>query len=271
MDGILRTLIRSRDAAPSPTRGSRDRNRTRHRRDDDRDRGGGGSGNHSQIELVLEMLARGLVELAVRKYITNRGGEDRHRDDRRVSTRENEDRNRGGVPNMDVEMFEHLGRNILSKAMEHLGGGDGKGEQEQVRANGRGRDGERGPGHRDSNSRERSRDESRDRDHNRGRRRHSRDRFITARHRGGSPTPSRRHPDDDPHRRRRRRTDYAPLVENLETLSNALISLNERQPGHADCEFYDAFVERSGKVQESIGAVLTQIREREERRGRRRR
>lgn len=52
----------------------------------------------------------------------------------------------------------------------------------------------------------------------------------------------------------------------LEALSNALTSLNERQPGHPDCEFYDAFVDRSGKVQSAIGSVMVQIQEREERR-----
>ncbi|CCF45814.1 hypothetical protein CH063_14767, partial [Colletotrichum higginsianum] len=67
------------------------------------------------------------------------GGDDdkggKHRDDRRLSTRGNgrhddDERARGGVPNLDVEMLEHLGKNILSKAVDRFGGGNG-GEDEQ--------------------------------------------------------------------------------------------------------------------------------------------
>ncbi|OHE96585.1 hypothetical protein CORC01_08183 [Colletotrichum orchidophilum] len=302
MDGLLRTLTRSRNAAPSPNRGSRNRNRR------GESRKGSGGNNHGQIEIILEALARGLVEYAVQKYMKKLSGGDedkagggrRNHDDRRLSTRGNnhgraeDEHARGGVPNMDMEMLEHLGKNILSKAMERFGGGSGEDEEDDgradVRASGRSR--RHGKGRtesrdRDTHSRERSqnrphrrgRDDGKDEDRDR-RRRHSRDNGYpshrpSSQHRGCSPSPSRhRRGDDNTHRRRRYGTDYAPLKEELETLSNTIISLNERQPGHADCEFYDAFMERSGKVQEAIGSVLVQIREREdrreERRGRRR-
>ncbi|KXH25250.1 hypothetical protein CSIM01_04194 [Colletotrichum simmondsii] len=286
MDGLLRTLTRSRNTAPSPNRDSRNRNRH------SGGGGGGGGNNHGQIEIIIETLARGLVEYAVQKYMKKlSGGDDEdkngggHRNDRRLSTRnthghDEDERARGGVPNMDMEMLEHLGKNILSKAMERFGGGGGEDDEEEDarRRHGKGR---RGSRDRDSYSRGHSQDRSHGRRHGSGgkdddrdrRRRHSRDDGYPS-HRHSSPSsPSRHHRgDDDTHRRRRRGygTDYAPLKEEMETLSNTLISLNERQPGHADCEFYDAFMERSGKVQEAIGSVLVQIREREERREERR-
>ncbi|KAK1634863.1 hypothetical protein BDP81DRAFT_396108 [Colletotrichum phormii] len=297
MDGLLRTLTRSRNAAPSPNRGGRDRNRH------SGGRGGGSGNNHGQIEIILETLARGLVEYAVQKYMKKlsgggdedkNGGGRRNHDDRRLSTRggkdhghDDDERARGGVPNMDMEMLEHLGKNILSKAMERFGGGGEEDEEDDRRADERTSGRKHGKGRRDSRDHDAySRDHSQDRSHGRRhaggskdedrdrdrRRRNSRDNGYPP-HRGGSPSPSRHHRgDDETHRRRRRGygTDYAPLKEELETLSNTIISLNERQPGHADCEFYDAFMERSGKVQEAIGSVLVQIREREERREERR-
>ncbi|KAF6828203.1 hypothetical protein CPLU01_08682 [Colletotrichum plurivorum] len=252
MDGLLRTLKRSRN---SPTRGGGGRGRNR--RDSDNDNGGGG--RNRQFELILEMLARGLVEYAVRKYVPGQGGDNRERrQDDRLRTRGDHRDDRGGVPNVDVEMLEHIGRSILSKAMEKFGGG-GEGLREEG-----GHARRAGSVDRDAHSREREREAGR-RDHEqRDEERHQRRR-----------SPSRRRDEgEDEHRRRRRRgrhgTDYGPLKTELEALSNTLISLNERQPGHADCEFYDAFVERSGKVQDGIGAVLVQIREREERREERR-
>ncbi|KAF6807661.1 hypothetical protein CSOJ01_08025 [Colletotrichum sojae] len=252
MDGLLRTLTRSRN---SPTRGGDGRGRNR--RDNDNDNGGGG-GRNRQFELILEMLARGLVEYAVRKYVPghSNGGDNRERrQDDRLRARDHRD-DRGGVPNVDVEMLEHIGRSILSKAMEKFGGG-GEGLREEGGHARRERAGSVG---RDAHPRERSGREHEQRDEERHQRRRS---------------PSRRRDEEeDEHRRRRRRgrhgTDYGPLKTELEALSNTLISLNERQPGHADCEFYDAFVERSGKVQDGIGAVMVQIREREERREERR-
>ncbi|WYZ39746.1 hypothetical protein EsH8_IV_000087 [Colletotrichum jinshuiense] len=277
MDGLLRTLTGSRSA---PTPGSRGGGRSRNRHGEN-DKGGGN--HHSQMEIILETLARGLVEYAVRKYMNkhNGGGDGgaRHLDDRRISSRGNhgdEERARGGVPNMDTEMLEHLGRNILSKAMERFGGGGDGGEEhderDEMRARGRARGHSRD---RYAHSRERSQDRSHRRGHGGGKdedREHRSHRGHDDGHSGGrrSDSPSRHHRDDNYHRRRRHGTDYAPLVDSLESLSNTIISLNTRQPGHPDCEFYDAFVERSGKVQESIGAVLTQIREREERREERR-
>lgn len=279
MEGLLKTLIRSRNGASSPTRGSGGRSRNKNK-----------DGNSHQFELILEMLARGLVEYAVRKYMPGQGDNHRSsngggRHDDRLRTRDHVDdddqRHRGGVPNVDVEMLEHLGRNILSKAMERFGVSSGEDtEREEAKASGheRGRRKERGYSlDRYTYSRERSRDRSRrrkgehkDDDHGRRRRHRSRDgepshRSGSQRRRGGSP--SRRDREEERRRRGgRHRTDYSPLVTELEALSNAIISLNEQQPGHPNCEFYDAFVERSSKVQNAIGGVLGQIREREEKR-----
>ncbi|KAK2034117.1 hypothetical protein LX32DRAFT_441444 [Colletotrichum zoysiae] len=298
MDGLLRTLIRSRTAAPSPNRGSRNRSRY----GDKRNRGGG-ENDHSQIEIILEALARGLVAYAVQKYMKKLSGGDgddakdgRHHSDRRLSARGNsnhdgDERARGGVPNMDMEMLEHLGKNILSKAADRFGGDADDDEDDRERmwssAKSRGRRRERAYNQdRYAHSRERSQDRSperpphrrdyrggggigskdEDRPERRRRRQHSPGDGYS------SPSRQRREHDDNAHRRRRRHhgTDYAPLVESLEALSNTIVSLNERQPGHADCEFYDAFAERSGKTQEAIGAVLARLREREERRQERR-
>ncbi|KAK2056820.1 hypothetical protein LY76DRAFT_594764 [Colletotrichum caudatum] len=311
MDGLLRTLIRSRNAAASPNRGSRNRSRY----GDKRNRGGRDN-DHGQIEIILEALARGLVAYAVQKYMKKLSGggggdndkDDRHHNDRRLSARGNsnhdsDERARGGVPNMDMEMLEHLGKKILSKAADRFGGGGGADnddddddddDRERVRssAKSRGRRRERAYSQdRYAHSRERSQDRSPERSHRRdhrgvgggggggggiGSKDEDRPQGPRRRHSPGdgysSPPRQRRERDDSVHRRRRRHhgTDYAPLVESLETLSNTIVSLNGRQPGHADCEFYDAFVERSGKTQEAIGAVLARLREREERRQERR-
>ncbi|KDN61454.1 hypothetical protein CSUB01_00775 [Colletotrichum sublineola] len=296
MDGLLRTLTRSRNAAPSPNRGSRNRSRY----GDKRNGGGGGENHHGQIEIILEALARGLVAYAVQKYMKKLSGSDdkdgRHHNDRRLSTRGNsnydsDERVRGGVPNMDMEMLEHLGKNILSKAVDRFGGGgaDEEDEREGTRASAksRGRGRERVYSQdRYAHSRERSRNRFPERSHRRGHRDggdsgggasgskeedHRRRRPHSPHDGYSSPSRHRRDEDDNAYRRRRKHgTDYAPLVESLETLSNAIISLNERQPGHADCEFYEAFSERSGKTQEAIGQVLARLREREERRQKRR-
>ncbi|KAK1995717.1 hypothetical protein LX36DRAFT_150964 [Colletotrichum falcatum] len=311
MDGLLRTLTRSSlNAASSPNHSSRNRSRHGDKRN------GGGESHHGQMEAIIEALARGLVAYAVQKYMKKlHGGDDdkdggRHRSDRGNSARgnsyhDNDERVRGGVPNMDTEMLEHLGKNILSKAAGRFSGGGGgaddEGEREGMRASikSRGRGRERGYSQdRYAHSRERSQDRYPERSHRRDQRgggdgggsggSKDEDREWRRRRRRrrqhsscvGYPSPSRHrrdnddgdHDDEDAHRRRRRRhgTDYAPLVESLETLSNTIASLNERQPGHADCEFYDAFAERSGKTQEAIGAVLARLREREGRRQERR-
>uniref|UniRef100_L2FEN9 Uncharacterized protein n=1 Tax=Colletotrichum fructicola (strain Nara gc5) TaxID=1213859 RepID=L2FEN9_COLFN len=72
------------------------------------------------------MLAKGLVEYAVRKYMPGQGGErDRggHDDRVRARGRDDEERHRGGVPNMDADVLETIGKSILAKAMEKFGGG----------------------------------------------------------------------------------------------------------------------------------------------------
>ncbi|TDZ36072.1 hypothetical protein C8035_v007912 [Colletotrichum spinosum] len=248
MDVLLRTLTRRNG---SPSRGSR-----RSRRDEP-------ASNTRQFEVVLEMLARGLVEYAVRKYTpSTHGNRDRSRHDNRLRTRgagDEEERNRGGVPNMDMDLLEHLGKTILSKAIEKFGGGDTQGDREGDRGRGAGL--ERHVSTRDrSREREYPRNRGEDDVEGRGRRRANRSR-------GGR----QRSPSSPGGEWRRRHTDYEPLKIELEALSDAIISLNERQPDHPDCEFYETFVERSGKVQEGIGAVMVRIREREERRERRRR
>ncbi|KAF5528401.1 hypothetical protein CGCA056_v001930 [Colletotrichum aenigma] len=272
MDVLLRTLTR-RNTSPPPRDGGGGRGRIRTRRDD-------GGGHSRQFELILEMLAKGLVEYAVRKYMPGQGGErDRggHDDRVRARGRDDEERHRGGVPNMDADVLETIGKSILAKAMEKFGGG-----AEEERAgersgggggggSGRGRERTRGGSlDRYANSRALSREDRGDRE-NGGQRR----RGQSEHGRRGSPEREPRHRDEQQQQRRHRRqghgwTDYGPLKTELEALSNAIISLNERQPGHADCEFYDAFTERSGNVQEKIGAVMVRIREREERREERR-
>ncbi|KAK1597095.1 uncharacterized protein LY79DRAFT_666846 [Colletotrichum navitas] len=301
MDGLIRTLTGSRDTGPSPNRTSRNRSRYGDKRN------GGGENHHGQMEIILEALARGLVAYAVKKYMKKLGGDGgsddkdgRHYNDRRLSARGNsnhgsDERARGGVPNMDMEMLEHLGKNILSKAVDRFGAGGGGADEEDEREGMRASAKSRGRGRRAysqdryAHSRERSQDRSPERPHRRGHRggggggggsggkdedRQRRRRYSP---RDGYSSPSRYRrdadgdDDDNAHRRRRRHgTDYAPLVESLETLSNTIVSLNERQPGHADCEFYEAFAERSGKAQEAIEAVLARLREREERRQERR-
>lgn len=270
MNVLLRALTRRNT---SPNRGgSGGRNRTRREEQ---------SGGTRQFEVILEMLASGLVEYAVRKYTPHKNDRDRDRDSRHDDRlrvrghRDDDQRPRGGVPNMDVDMLEELGKTILIKAIEKFGGGGGEeeeGEEEErdeVRASG------------DGGGRPKRRGRSLDRySHSRDREDHGEEHGRRGRggygnrpgeehRRGGSPEAPRPRRDER-HRRRRYGTDYAPLKTELEALSNAIISLNERQPGHADCEFYDAFVERSGKVQSAIGSVQVQIREREERREERR-
>ncbi|KAL0931469.1 uncharacterized protein CTRU02_214204 [Colletotrichum truncatum] len=281
MDVLLRTLARRKTSSPTRGGGGGDHNQSR------RDENNGG-GHNRQFELVLEVLARGLVEYAVRKYMPNhnndRDGHKGHHDNR-LGTRSHPDedqRPRGGVPNSDMEMWEHLGKSILAKAIEKFGkGGEDKEEvRGDVRAKGlegtREMEGRSGSRDRYTNSRGRSHNRAEDHGEEHGRRRRSRDGYRRRSRedyrRDGSREHSRHHRDE--RQGRRRHTDYAPLKAELEALSNAIISLNARQPGHPNCEFYDAFVERSGKVQDSIGAVLVQVRRREdrreERRGRRR-
>jgi hypothetical protein len=59
-------------------------------------------------------------------------------------------------------------------------------------------------------------------------------------------------------------------------MSSTIISLNARGASHRDCEFYDRFVRKGGRLQDVIGSTLGQIRglqegdtEAEERRRRR--
>ncbi|RKK69296.1 hypothetical protein BFJ69_g12848 [Fusarium oxysporum] len=92
-----------------------------------------------------------------------------------------------------------------------------------------------------------------------------------------------RRDDDKEERRRRRRQrrykrdlDLKTLKTELEAMSSTIISLNARGAKHRDCEFYDRFVRKGGRLQDVIGSTLGQIRgvmegevEAEERRRRR--
>lgn len=96
------------------------------------------------------------------------------------------------------------------------------------------------------------------------------------------PYEPRRDEDKEERRRRRRQRRYKrdldlkTLKTELEAMSSTIISLNARGAKHRDCEFYDRFVRKGGRLQDVIGSTLGQIRgvmegevEAEERRRRR--
>lgn len=62
-----------------------------------------------------------------------------------------------------------------------------------------------------------------------------------------------------------RRLNLKTLQTELEDMSGTIIKLSARSPGHRDCEFYDKFVSRGGRLQEVIGDTLGRIRKLEER------
>lgn len=66
-------------------------------------------------------------------------------------------------------------------------------------------------------------------------------------------------------RRYRRELDLKTLKTELEAMSSTIISLNARGAKHRDCEFYDRFVRKGGRLQDVIGSTLGQIRGLEER------
>ncbi|RSL85901.1 DNA repair protein RAD5 [Fusarium oligoseptatum] len=61
-------------------------------------------------------------------------------------------------------------------------------------------------------------------------------------------------------RRYRRELDLKTLKTELEAMSSTIISLNARGAKHRDCEFYDRFVRKGGRLQDVIGSTLGQIR-----------
>lgn len=73
-------------------------------------------------------------------------------------------------------------------------------------------------------------------------------------------------------RRRSERRSHRPrpkinlqsLRTELEDMSSTIIGLNARSANHRDCEFYDKFVRKGGRLQERIGDTLGQIRNLEE-------
>ncbi|ESU08195.1 hypothetical protein SNK03_003123 [Fusarium graminearum] len=54
--------------------------------------------------------------------------------------------------------------------------------------------------------------------------------------------------------------DLKTLKTELEAMSSTIISLNARGASHRDCEFYDRFVRKGGRLQDVIGSTLGQIR-----------
>ncbi|KAF4973461.1 hypothetical protein FZEAL_9323, partial [Fusarium zealandicum] len=70
--------------------------------------------------------------------------------------------------------------------------------------------------------------------------------------------------DDRKRRSRQRRLhrdlDLKTLKTELEAMSSTIISLNARGAKHRDCEFYDRFVRKGGRLQDVIGSTLGQIR-----------
>lgn len=84
--------------------------------------------------------------------------------------------------------------------------------------------------------------------------------------------PDSRHSRSDSHRSRRRsherrsrrrhpRVDLHTLKSELEDMSSTIIGLNARSTTHLDCEFYDKFAHKGGRLQDAIGSTLGQIRE----------
>lgn len=71
--------------------------------------------------------------------------------------------------------------------------------------------------------------------------------------------------------RHRRSSKLDALRTELEAMSDTLTDLNSRSASHSDCEFYDKFVEKGGRLQEAIGETLGRMRDVEEGEGRRRR
>ncbi|KPM34316.1 hypothetical protein AK830_g12251 [Neonectria ditissima] len=73
-----------------------------------------------------------------------------------------------------------------------------------------------------------------------------------------------------PARERRRPRRHGPAIDlrslrtELEDMSHTIIGLNARSTSHRDCEFYDKFARRGGRLQEVIGSTLGQIRGMEE-------
>ncbi|KAF4961070.1 hypothetical protein FSARC_10304 [Fusarium sarcochroum] len=61
-------------------------------------------------------------------------------------------------------------------------------------------------------------------------------------------------------RRYKRELDLKTLKTELEVMSSTIISLNSRGAQHRDCEFYDRFVRKGGRLQDVIGSTLGQIR-----------
>ncbi|KAF4453316.1 DNA repair protein RAD5 [Fusarium austroafricanum] len=77
------------------------------------------------------------------------------------------------------------------------------------------------------------------------------------------PKPYDRRDEDKEERRRRRRQrrykrdlDLKTLKTELEAMSSTIISLNARGAKHRDCEFYDRFVRKGGRLQDVIGSII---------------
>ncbi|KAK7420319.1 hypothetical protein QQZ08_010452 [Neonectria magnoliae] len=78
----------------------------------------------------------------------------------------------------------------------------------------------------------------------------------------------RQHHEEAPAPERRPRghppIDLRSLRTELEDMSHTIIGLNARSTSHRDCEFYDKFARKGGRLQDVIGSALGQIRGLEE-------
>jgi site-specific DNA-cytosine methylase len=89
--------------------------------------------------------------------------------------------------------------------------------------------------------------------------------YTTSPSRTSHHRPDHHHPSsqDAPRRPRRHRPrqNFGGLARDLEVVSDTLIELNRRGADQQDNEFYDRFVEHSGRLQVSIGKALGRIRQ----------
>lgn len=181
-------------------------------------------------------------------------------------------RGRAGFGEIGPEDFRGLGGFVL----EMLGG---KGDER------------RGGGRRERGRREEEDGSKRDGDKRDRKRRRKRSRGRQERRSRDDTSRQEERPPHDPERRKRRRRhhsspqpplrvsfaepyhhrhspprkhrgiDLAALQSELEAMSSTIIKLNARGARHRDCEFYDRFVRKGGRLQDVIGSTLGRIRE----------
>lgn len=233
--------------------------------------------NTSFMETFAKNLAKSAARSAAKRAMGESSG--------------NRTRDRGGAGEINLEDFRGLGSFVLGM----LNGGDEDGrkgeERKKDKKRKRDRDGHRSRGFEDEGERYASDKERRKkkrhrvtfaepyyefqgetypppyepepqyepdpREHRRRSRRHH-------------PRESREREEREERRRRRRQRRYRreldlkTLKTELEAMSSTIISLNARCEKHRDCQFYDRFVRKGGRLQEVIGSTLGQIRGLEE-------